>query len=129
MFGYKNPISYEPSMSFLIHSRALMCAFLICGISFIFPSCLMPRVSKSSFFNSISYIALVASIRMFEHKNSISYDHAMNELLGFLTCSSVCVPYLWHKFSFSFMTHAPTLKIKFFQFHIIDCLHNFDSHF
>ena len=76
-------------------------------------------VSKSSFFHSISYIAPLASIRMFEHKNPISYKATMNFLIysrtlvfDFLICAQV-----W----FFLHVSRPTFKIKFFLFHIIDC--------
>ena len=52
---------------------------------------------------------------------------ASYKLFHLLTGSCVCIPHLWHKFSFWFISHAATFKINFFRVYIIDCSVSFNS--
>ena len=131
MFEHKNPISYEPAMNVFIYPHAFVCVFLICGTSLIFPSYVMLGLSKYSFLNSISLIPPLALIHIFEHKNPISYERAMNVLIyscvvvcGFLICGTTLVfpSMLTPRLSKS------RFKISSFRFHIINFSVRFDSH-
>ena len=84
------PSSFVAQVSFFLHVSCLdfqNMNFLIRyysmlhGVSLHFPSCLMPQVWKSSFFNSIPELPLLASICMFKHRNPISYELAMKILI------------------------------------------------
>ena len=86
----------------------------------------LAQLSKSSFFYFILYITPLPLSCLFENQNTISYDQGISFYIYSLAC--VCVPHLWRKFAFSFMPLAQTLKMKFFQFHIIDGSFSFDLH-
>ena len=45
-----------------------------------------------------------------------------------LTCCCKCLPQLWHKFGFFFITHPLSFKIFFLKFHMIACSISFKSH-